>query len=816
MVRGIITLWQNSAKVNPRKGFIKMKNLKKSTAKIAIFALSLGIFSVVNSTQANAHTAVANGASQANISLATVSVNASLVVATRQDNITAQIQNATAVAGTFAEARSLGLLTKDASSGTAQTATVRTGAVLSLYARTSTIAAMSATGGTFSDGKVGGAGTTVTYNSGNTAVLFASTGTYTSSGTPVAVLWTAPSTAGSYVVTLDVSGGTTDTNVTTTDPLVGTKAGEIEITVTNSINGTTVASDAVNTNALVGAVNSSLFVANLLSTSGAAVVSSIDAISTHSTSAKSLGLLSKDGSVGVAQSATMLVSGVLSLYASVSTDVALVATGGTFSTAANADMTQFSQDKRTIFRDVSSGASAATALGQLWTAPSTVGSYTISMYKHNGTDAISLALPAQTLIAKITVSVVASSVGGTYSPVYSVCNTSSTTSVPGSTAATANVDSTATVTNGNVWYINLALADSYQNALDNGNIVVTATNGAFVNYAEAGTAAVGTGSTVVANVNASPYGSVTVSQPTANAPLTTTVTISYNGTTVCTKTVSIRGEVAKIAVSNIITQDLGNDSGVAESSWIEDGSGRDGLFTVLATDSAGNQVATSTIGTFASSAASLAGQTIISSVSVHNSATATSSTAAQRYSTGKFTCGGVAGDVKTTKLTFTNTSSGNVVTSDAFTLRCADNPYTYTASWDKASYVQGEIATLTVKFLDSKGFAANNVAGAAGTWVGSTPMLTPISATGAAPVLDNNGTKTYTYSVGGSTAITAGSYVSVIDFASLTAGTKQTPSYKVSTGGDSTTNADVLKSIVALIASINKQIQALQKLILKR
>jgi len=97
-------------------------------------------------------------------------------------------------------------------------------------------------------------------------------------------------------------------------------------------------------------------------------------------------------------------------------------------------------------------------------------------------------------------------------------------------------------------------------------------------------------------------------------------------------------------------------------------------------------------------------------------------------------------------------------------------------------------------------------------------MLTPISATGTAPTLDANGSATYTYSVGGNTAITAGSYVSVIDFSSLTAvaATKQTPSYKVSTGGDSTTNADVLKSIVALIASINKQIQALQKLILKR
>ena len=48
------------------------------------------------------------------------------------------------------------------------------------------------------------------------------------------------------------------------------------------------------------------------------------------------------------------------------------------------------------------------------------------------------------------------------------------------------------------------------------------------------------------------------------------------------------------------------------------------------------------------------------------------------------------------------------------------------------------------------------------------------------------------------------------------AAVKATPTYKVSTGGDTTSNADVLKSIVALIASINKQIQALQKLILKR
>jgi hypothetical protein len=298
------------------------------------------------------------------------------------------------------------------------------------------------------------------------------------------------------------------------------------------------------------------------------------------------------------------------------------------------------------------------------------------------------------------------------------------------------------------------------------------------------------------------------------------LSITYNGTTVCTKSFAIGGEVAKLAVNVTNVQDLSASAGLAN--FLDDGwapaSPRAGHFTVYAQDSAGNPVATSTIGTFAANAASLAGQLIVSSISVDGSATATSSTAAQRYSTGIYTCGAVAGEVKTAKLKFTNTGTGNVVTSDAFTLRCADDPYTYTASWDKASYVQGELATLTVSFLDSKGFAANNKAGATGTWTAVTPMLSPVSATGSAPVLNNAGTKTYTYTVGTASGMTSGTYTTIIDFSSLTAvaATKQTPTIKVSTGGDTTTNADVLKSIVALIASINKQIQALQKLILKK
>jgi len=586
------------------------------------------------------------------------------------------------------------------------------------------------------------------------------------------------------------------------------------------------------TNAVIttGTQNASLFVAQLNSTSGAPVIGAVTTTEAQ-IAARSFGLLAKDTTSGVAQTATMLVSGSLSLYSYVSTDVGFVATSGTFNTS-GPNTTTYSQDRKSAFQAITTPGTT-TQVALIWTAPSTAGTYTISTYAQttaSGANTVSLSTPSGgTLSGKITVTVLATSVGGSFSAVYSVCNTSTITTQPklsstnaGAAAGDANVDSGDTVINGGTWYINMRFSDALGNPLDDGNVVVTATNGAFVNYSEGGTATAGTASTVVSYANArtaaNPYlgGSVTVTQPTANAPVTTTVTVTYNGITACTKTVTIRGEVAKIVVSDIITQDLSGSAGVANGSWIDDTSGRAGLFTVAATDSAGNQVATSGTGTFASSAASLAGQTIVSSITVDSSATATSSTSPSRYSTGIYTCGATAGDVKTAKLTFTNSGTGNVVTSDAFTLRCADNPYTYTASWDKASYVQGEIATLTVKFLDSKGFAANNLAGATGTWTGVTPMLTPISATGTAPVLDKNGTKTYTYSVGGNTAITAGSYVTVIEFSSLTAGTKQTPSYKISTGSTDVSFTEVLKSVVALIASINKQIQALQKLILKR
>jgi hypothetical protein len=78
------------------------------------------------------------------------------------------------------------------------------------------------------------------------------------------------------------------------------------------------------------------------------------------------------------------------------------------------------------------------------------------------------------------------------------------------------------------------------------------------------------------------------------------------------------------------------------------------------------------------------------------------------------------------------------------------------------------------------------------------------------------GKKTYKFTVG----TTEGSFAGVVDLPAYNSTTysqtAQTLSYKVAASSATVSNADVLKSIVALIASINKQIQALQKLILKR
>jgi len=127
-------------------------------------------------------------------------------------------------------------------------------------------------------------------------------------------------------------------------------------------------------------------------------------------------------------------------------------------------------------------------------------------------------------------------------------------------------------------------------------------------------------------------------------------------------------------------------------------------------------------------------------------------------------------------------------------------------STDKASYAVGEVATITITAKDSTG---NPVAD-------STAMETGSVSVGGGSL--TRAIATTDYFTGGTRTVqaqmtTAGSFNTVVTLTGSTT-TSATTGYKVTDGAVS--NAEVLKSIVALIASINKQIAALQKLILAR
>jgi hypothetical protein len=285
------------------------------------------------------------------------------------------------------------------------------------------------------------------------------------------------------------------------------------------------------------------------------------------------------------------------------------------------------------------------------------------------------------------------------------------------------------------------------------------------------------------------------------------VTVTYNGVTIATLAGKISGRPATISVTPWKSGATGSLNSTAF------------LYTVK--DAAGNGLAFESdsivLDTSSNSAA-------VTDASGNGGLDAAYGGAYGDYvGTGKVTCG-IAGSSDVV-LKYTNTN-GTVIKSAKTSMRCAGAAYEYSAALDKASYVQGEIATLTVTFKDDKGNLANSydavdtVTGTTSDIVISTPMMTMVgvvnagasAGTTAKPGL--SGTRKYTFTVGTATGLTEGAYNAVVYFPTIDAATSV--AYKVTTGSTGVSNADVLKAIVSLIASINKQIAALQKALLKK
>jgi len=549
--------------------------------------------------------------------------------------------------------------------------------------------------------------------------------------------------------------------------------------------------------------------------------------------AKSVGLLAfnqTQTSSSLTSTATMLSSGQAVFYYTGATAGAVqtvVVTGGTVEIDAthNGTAPNFNAARNNVV--FGRGSAAATVLSFGVKPSSGATTTTVELYEtaaaatSNG-DATDLAniqsgaVSKGTMKQKYTITVATTAASGTYSATYSGVRgvTAATTLAAGSfsdqTASLAIENSASSAA-----FIAIDLRDAYNVSLDGvGALVISGTGGAGIYYAGSSAAGTPVNLTAVSNDTS---GTITVARPAAaaNKGFTTTVTVQWNGATIATKTVTFYGEVAKLTA----TADRMATAGLTTSANLLIG-------TVIAYDAAGNIL-------YPSSGIGVTSATLNSKVTDVSVTDHPDSAGGDTKADYAVTCAGTqasglsAGDADIT-FTYTNPVSGNAITSNVVTVKCSGDAYTYSASFDKAVYAPGDVATLTVTGKDGQGKLANyfeDISGSGATLISYAGGLA-MTLVGAAPVdatavqFTGTGASQGTYTLKFTVGATEGKSNVVVSIPVINAkakgGADQTVPYEVKSGTASVSNADVLKSIVALIASINKQIQALQKLILQK
>ena len=363
-------------------------------------------------------------------------------------------------------------------------------------------------------------------------------------------------------------------------------------------------------------------------------------------------------------------------------------------------------------------------------------------------------------------------------------------------------------------FIAVVLQNAYKGNLTT-NVLLTAeaTNGALVGIdatPATSTAFLSTTATATGNVD------VRVKQNTVAAPgaaVTTTVTVKANGVTIGSKTLTLLGAPFKIVVDQA-------DVTVGTA-------GATGAFKYTVVDNAGNFLNTNeglTPGFAGITAAASGWEQAIGGVV--SSATATTpqilDSTSGRKGTGTFACVAAGtGSSGTVDITIGGAFNAGVgtVKSNVFKATCGDSEVrSFTTSMDKAVYSPGEIATLTLTAKDRNSATVADTAtiGAAFNQI-SIPGMTIIGSAITSADVFTAGVKTYKFRVDQAEGnFVAQAQVTVGSGAASAEKVVKTMQYTIKQSGTAVSNADVLKSIVALIASINKQIQALQKLILKR
>jgi len=523
------------------------------------------------------------------------------------------------------------------------------------------------------------------------------------------------------------------------------------------------------------------------------------------------------------QTALVYPNAELSFYAKGSTGatdgLSVVVTGGTLSglvsTAVNSGAVavaaaNVNSNSTAVFTDIDAGTDA---IGGVFKINGAVGSTsTISVYSGSLVSSLTT-LSSGTLVAQFQFTISAASASGTYSEAESsqkqqACVASA------DTAGTVAYDVTSRCGNGTAAAIYTVTKDAYTAAITTATIQATATNGALVygvNTAPTGSAVNSATTSASGAINpAATTGAAwfLIKQPTANTAGSSVVTITVNGAVVATKTVNWAGDIATLAIDEVNSTPSFSTNQADSISNV----GAAGVVYV-AKDAAGNVVPLSVQPSVSDATGALVDSTL-SATTVDTYAAVQTSSRGYGYSMLVVPANALSG-ASTYQLKITNAQGATIKSQYAKATVSRGSANTFKASWNKQIYNPGDIAELTITGLDAYG---NGMAkGTAFTGLSLITNATEMPAVGGTCTATSTvnlagGSRVCKFSIGN----TAGSYTWSVALTTLSSQSALTGAVTIAPSSAVVSNADVLKSIVALIASINKQIQALQKLILKR
>jgi len=502
------------------------------------------------------------------------------------------------------------------------------------------------------------------------------------------------------------------------------------------------------------------------------------------------------------------------------TGVSLVVTGGTL-VSVTADtltgvptgsVTLFVNGASTIAVAAQSGTTVASLSTRVKISAAAGTTATIAAYSGTGITGTTSATNG-TLVGIWTLTVAPASSSGIYSAADSsifqqAAVTKGTTAGGNAGTTVTSYDVTSRIDNGKVGVIYFALKDAFTAAVTTGTISATATNGATVNVVDSPAAADAYAATTAFDslTNTDGVGFVVVNQPVANTAGSTTVTFTLSGEVLATKTINWNGDIASITYDAANSNNQFNN-GAAET----DAYGWSGIVYVVK-DAAGNALNMTTLPTLSTGTGALVGASL---GTTQNTTSGVLQSAAVGYGTATMlvptsTLNGAG----TYKLKLSN-SAGTSIYSAVINATVSNGGLnSFAAAWDKTSYAPGEIAVLTVTGKDVYG---NSIAD--GTAAAGLSLTVAGSATAGFTSVGTACSTSTAFSAGvfkcKFAANTEGAWSYSVDVTTATPQSASVGALKITSGGG-VSNADVLKAIVSLIASINKQIAALQKALLKK